>query len=83
MNKKKRQIKVGDLVKRCDYAPNWKSGLIGIVSEIRPTLGWDQEKEKLQEELNRDQYTCIVIDKKTGKTYDVRAKWLEVISKGE
>ena len=82
MSKRKGQIKVGDLVKRSDYAP-YKSGLIGIVSEIRPTLGWNQEDQKLQETLNRDQYTCIVIDKETGKTHDVRAKWLEIISKGE
>ena len=81
----KQDIKIGDLV-WCSLLHTRAlepKGFAGVVSQIKPTLGWDNEKKTLQENLNRDQYTCTIVVSVTGKTIDIRAKHLEIISKGE
>ena len=78
----RKEIKIGDLVKSDDV--RWYgAGIAGIVVDIIPTVGWDHPDSGLNEVLNREQYTCVVLCRQDGKSYSIRAKHLNIISEGE
>ena len=78
----RKEIKIGDLVKSDDVR-RYGAGIAGIVVDIIPTVGWDHPDSGLNEVLNREQYTCVVLCRQDGKSYSIRAKHLNIISEGE
>ena len=72
------KFKAGDLVQVIEKHRN---NIIGIISEVCPTLGWDPTKNELSS-LRADQYSCKVVPIGKKTSIQVRAKYLKIY-KGE
>tara|TARA_B100000941_G_C28380086_1_gene486860 strand:- start:196 stop:417 length:222 start_codon:yes stop_codon:yes gene_type:complete len=68
------KFKAGDLVQLTEEHRNY---IIGIISEICPTLGWHPTKNELSS-LGADQYSCKVVPIGKKTSIQVRAKYLKI-----
>ena len=68
------KFKAGDLVQVIE---KHRSNIIGIISEVCPTLGWDPTKNELLS-LREDQYSCKVVPIGQKTSIQVRAKYLKI-----